>query len=121
MWLLYDAVLPQSLSDEAPSADLTRWDGTDVSDADLVRFVSDQGGRGVIFLGRDSLEQPDLRRLASELGVALIAVATDNPIEGKRRILKNLNALRRLLDSEDCLLVMASEVRTVPPRPSVPV
>ena len=111
MWLLYDAVLPQSLADEARSLDLQRWDGADVTDEELVRFVSHQGGRGVLFLGRDSLEQPDLRRLASELGVALIAVATDDPIEAKRRIIKNQKALHRLLDSQDCLLVLSNEVR----------
>lgn len=114
MWLLYDADLPQSLGDEAPSEDLRRWSGGDVSDEDLVRFVSDQGGRGLILLGRNSLEQPDLRRLAEELGVALIAVATDGPVEPKRRVLKNLNALRRSLDSEDALLVLANEVRPAP-------
>ncbi len=114
MWLLCDAVLPQSLADEAPFLDLQRWDGADVTDEELVRFVSDQGGRGVLFLARDSLEQPDLRCLASELGVALIAVATDDPIEAKRRIIKNQKALRRLLDTQDCLLVLSNEVRPVP-------
>ena len=114
MWLLYDAVLPQSLADEARSLDLQRWDGPDVTDEELVRFVSQQGGRGVLFLGRDSLEQPDLRRLASELGVALIAAATDDPIEAKRRIIKNRKALRRLLDSHDCVLVLSNEVRPAP-------
>ncbi len=111
MWLLYDAVLPQSLADEARSLDLQRWDGADVTDEELVRFVSEQGGRGVLFLGRVSLAQPDLRLVASELGVALIAVATDDPIEAKRRIIKNQKALRRLLDSQDCLLVLSNEVR----------
>ena len=68
----------------------------------------------MIFLGRDSLEQPDLRRLARELGVALIAVATDDPIEAKRRIIKNRKALRRLLDNQDCVLVLSNEVRPAP-------
>ena len=114
MWLLYDAVLPQSLSDEAPSSLLRRWSGADESDEDLVRFVSDQGGRGLILLGRDSLEQPDLRRLARELGIALVAIATDDPIEAKRRVLNNLTALRHLLDREACLLVLANAVRPAP-------
>ena len=113
MLLLYDSVLPQNLADEARSLDLQRWDGADVPDKELVRFVSEQGGRGVVFLGRDSLEQPDLRRLANLLGVALIAVATDDPIEAQRRIVKNRNALRRVLDSENCVLVLANEVRPV--------
>ena len=94
MWLLCDAVLPQSLADEARSLDIQRWDGANVTDEELVRAVSGQGGRGVLFLGRDSLEQPDLRRLAKELGVALIAVATDDPIEAKRPIIKNQTAIR---------------------------
>ena len=114
MWLLYDAVLPQSLADEERSFDLRRWEGTDVTDEDLVHAVSDQGGSGVIFLGRDSLEQPELRHVARELGVALVAVATDDPIEAKRRVLNNMNALRRLLDSEACLLILANEVRPIP-------
>ena len=114
MWLLCDAVLPQSLADEARSLDIQRWDGADVTDEKLVRAVSNQGGRGVLFLGRDALEQPDLRHLAKALGVALIAVATDDPIEAKRRIIKNQTALRRRLDSQDCLLVLANEVRPLP-------
>lgn len=118
MWLLYDAVLPQSLSDEDRTGVLRRWSGADVSDEDLVRAVSEQGGRGLILLGRDSLEQPDLRRLAQELGVALIAATTDDPIEAKRRILKNLKSLKRLLNTEECVLIMASEVRPGPPPPS---
>ncbi len=114
MWLLCDAVFTNSLVDEAQSLDLQRWNGAAVTDEELVRFVSDQGGRGVLFLARGSLEQPDLRCLASALGVALIAVATDDPIEAKRWIIKNQNALRRLLDSQDCLLILSNEVRPVP-------
>ena len=110
--LLYDAVLPQSLSHEAPAGvELVRWDGADVSDAGLVRAAAERGCRGVVLLGRDSLEQSDLRDIGREVGVALVASATHSPIDAKRNILKNLDALRRELTNHECLLVFASEVR----------
>lgn len=113
--LLYDAVLPQSLSHEAPAhVELLRWDGGDVSDASLVRAAAEKGCRGVVLLGRDSLDQSDLRQIGREVGVALVAAATHNPIDAKRHLLKNLDALRRALSKHDCLLVFAAEVRLDP-------
>lgn len=115
MRLLYDAVLPQGLSHEAPAGvELVRWDGGDVTDADLVRAASERGYRGVVLLGRESLEQSDLRRVAREVGVALAATATHNPVEAKRHLLKNLDALRQELPNHQCLLVLAAEVRPDP-------
>lgn len=112
MRLLYDAVLPQSLSHEAPAGvELVRWDGADVPDADLVKAAPERGCRGVVLLGRDSLEQSDLRDIGREAGVAFVAAATHNPMEAKRNVLKNLDALRRGLANHECLLVFASEVR----------
>ena len=114
MRLLYDAVLPQSLSLEAPAeVEFQRWDGSDVSDADLVRASEERGCRGVILWGRDSLQQADLRDTAQQAGVALVAVEADNPIEAKQRVLKNLSSLRRKLAEHDCLLVLANEVRPI--------
>ena len=116
MRLLYDAVLPQSLAHEAPEGvELERWSGADVADTDLVRTAAERGCRGVILLGRESLEQPDLRNAAREVGVALIATVTDNPIEAKRRILNNISALRQNLPDHDCLLIFAADVRPDPP------
>lgn len=112
--LLYDAVLPQSLSLEGPAeVEFQRWDGSDVSDAELVRASEERGCRGVILWGRDSFQQADLRDTAHQTGVALIAVEADNPIDAKQRILKNLPALRRKLAEHDCLLVLSNEVRPV--------
>jgi len=112
MRFLYDAVLPHNLALEAPAeVAFDRWDGPDVSDADLVRASGERGCRGVILWGRNSLQQVDLRDTAQQAGVALVAVEADNPIEAKRRILKNLSALRRKLQDHDCLLVLANEVR----------
>lgn len=110
--LLYDASLPQSLADEArASVELERWDGGDVPDRELVRVAAERGYRGVILLGRDALNQSDLRAVAQEVAVALIAAATDDPIEAKQRVLNNLSALRRKLADHECLLVFAAEVR----------
>ena len=112
MRLLYDAVLPQSLSHEAPAGvELECWDGADVPDADLVKAAAERGCRGVVLLGRDSLEQSDLRGIGREVGVALVATATHNPVEAKRNVLKNLDALRKELANHECLLVFAAEVR----------
>lgn len=109
---LCDAVLPQSLSYEAPAGmEFVRWDGADTSDTGLVRAAAERGCRAVILLGRESLEQSDLRKVAREAGIALVATATESPIKAKRNILKNLNALRAELSDHECLLVFATEVR----------
>lgn len=114
MRLLYDSVLPRSLSLESPAGVvLERWDGSDVSDSELVGQSAEQGYRGVIFWGRESLQQFELKESAQEAGVALIAVEADDPKAAKQRILKNLPALRRELGSSDCVLVLANEVRSV--------
>ena len=115
MRLLYDAVLPQSLSHEAPAGvELVRWDGADVPDAALIAAAVERGCRGVVLLGRDSLEQSDLRKVGREVGVALVATATHNPVEAKRHLLENLAALRQELSNQECLLVFAAEVRPDP-------
>jgi hypothetical protein len=113
--LLYDAVLPQSLSLEAPAgAEFVRWDGVDVSDTELAKVAAEKGYRAVVLLGRDALEQTELRDVARAVGVALVAAVTDNPFEAKRNILKNLDAIRKELANHEWLLVFASEVRPDP-------
>ena len=115
MRLLYDAVLPQNLADEGPAwVTLDRWDGGDEQDSALILTAADQGYRGVVFYDRDSLEQPDLRELASKKGVALVSVEAPDPIEAKIRVLHHLSRIRRMLVGNDCLLVLANEVRAYP-------
>ncbi|MCY4069132.1 MAG: hypothetical protein OXE79_08530 [Acidimicrobiaceae bacterium] len=112
MRLLYDAVLPRSLSNEAPAGvELLRWDGGAVSDQELVSAAAERRCRGLILLGGGSLEQPDLRKAAEESGVALIAAATESPFEAKQRVLKHLGKIRKAAADHDCLLVLAVEVR----------
>ena len=114
MRLLYDAVLPSSLALDAPAdAEFVRWDGSDVSDVELVRESDEKGCKGVVFWGRESLQQADLRETARETGVVLVAVEADDPIDAKRRLLKNLSSLLQKLDKHHCLLVLAHEVRPV--------
>lgn len=117
MRLLYDARLPQSLEFEARAApdgtaiDFVRWSGAGVSDADLIRTAAKDGFAGVVLLGGDSLAQAHLRITANEAGIALVAIAAEDPLEAKRHLLRNLASLRRSLAKHDCLLVLASEVR----------
>ena len=115
MRLLYDAVLPQSLADEAPaSVVFDRWDRDDQQDAVLIQVAADRGYNGVLFYDRDSLEQSEMRRIASEVGVSLVAVEARDPIEAKVRVLRHLARIRRMLGGNDCLLVLANEVRAYP-------
>ncbi len=112
MRFLYDAVLPQNLAEEAPAGvTLDRWEGGDEPDSALIRTAADRGYRGVLFYDRDSLEQPDLRRLASERDVVLVAVEARDPIEAKIRLLRHLPRIRRMLADHQCLLVLAGGVR----------
>lgn len=115
MRFLYDAVLPQNLAQEAPAGvTLDRWEGGDEPDSALIRTAADRGYRGVLFYDRDSLEQPELRRLASERDVALVAVEARDPIEAKIHLLRNLRRISRMLADHDSLLVLAREVRAYP-------
>lgn len=110
--LLYDAVLPESLSEEAP-AELTldRWEGGDKPDSALIRAAANRGYQGVVFYGRDSLEQQELRKIARTVGVALLAVEAADPIDARWRVLHNYSRIRRMLTEHDCLLILAREVR----------
>ena len=111
MRLLYDAVLPQSLAEDTPQGtELVRWDGGEENDVALVRSAANRGYRGVILFERDSLEQPELREIARSVGVALVAVEADDPIQAKWRILNNLPHLQLALASHDCVLVLARAV-----------
>ncbi len=112
MRLLYDAVLPKSLSLEAPAqCELLRWDGNDVDDRELVKIASERGCRALILLGRDSLEQPDLRKVAEQAGVALITVATEHPLKAKQRVLKHFGTIREKITDHNCLIILSAEVR----------
>ena len=115
MRLLYDAVLPESLAEEAPAGvTLDRWDGGAEPDSALIRTAASRGYRGVLFYGRDSLEQQELREIARTVGVVLVAVDADDPIDARGRVLHNFSRIRRMLADHDCLLVLAREVRPYP-------
>jgi len=115
MRLLYDAVLPGSLAEEAPAGiTLDRWDSDDQTDTALIRAASHRGYQGVLFYGRDSLEQQELREIAREVGVVLVAVEAEDPIEARGRVLHNHSRLRRMLTDHQCLLILAREVRNYP-------
>ncbi|MCY3947962.1 MAG: hypothetical protein OXF61_02035 [Acidimicrobiaceae bacterium] len=117
MRLLYDSRLPQSLEFEARAApagtavDFVRWSGGGVSDAELIRAAAEDGFAGLVLLDRDSLSQVALRTTAREVGIALIAIAAEDPLEAKQRLLRNLAPLRRALLEHDCLVVLANAVR----------
>ncbi len=115
MKLLYDAVFPRSLAEETRHGmELIRWDEGEESDAALVALAADRGYRGVIFFERDSLEQPELREIAREYGVALVGVEAGDPFEAKQRIVNNLLRIRSALGSHDCILVMSRSADPFP-------
>ena len=116
MRFLVDAVLPATLLADAPAGiEYIRWEGADDEDEQLVRAAAKRGYRGVIFFDRNSLAQPGLVCLAEELGVALVAVDADDPIEAKERILLHTAQLRRKLADSNFVLILASEVRRFDP------
>lgn len=114
MRLLVDALFPSSIESEAPpGTSLVRWAGADAADEDLVRSAAHDGYRGVVVLDRRSLQQPGLRELALELGVALVAIEAEDPVEAKDRLFRNIGGLRRELQSSGIVLVLSDEVRPV--------
>lgn len=116
MRLLYDSVLPQSLTDEVPpEVVLIRWSLGASDDAELVREALRQNCRAVVLFERDSLQQPGLRRAAADAGIALVAVEANDPVEAKQRLIRNMRSLREKLSDHDSLLVLASEVRPMSP------
>lgn len=118
--ILYDTVLPQSLAEDAPpEVQFLRWEGSASSDADLVGEAVKQDCRAVLLYERDSLQQPELLKVAYEAGVALAAVEATDPIDAKQRILNNLAALRRKLGENDRVLILANEVRAIENESSV--
>ena len=94
--------------------ELIRWDRGEEQDAALVLLAADRGYRGVIFFEADSLEQPELREIARENGVALVGVKADDPFEAKRRILNNLRLIRAALSVHDCVLVDSRSAAAFP-------
>ena len=115
MRLLYDAVLPESLAEEAPAGiTLDRWDSDDRPDSELIRTAGKRGYQGVLFYGRDSLEQQELREISRKVGVVLVAVDAEDPIEARARVLYNHSRLRRNFFKHKCLLILAREVRNYP-------
>jgi hypothetical protein len=111
---LIDANFPSTLAAEAPAGvEMDRWDGSDETDEAVVRAAARDGYRGVVFLDRRSLDQPRLRQLALDLGVALVAVDASDPVEAKERLLANLNQLRSALLDSELVLVLNSEARAL--------
>lgn len=114
MRLLVDALFPDSVESEAPpGTEFVRWSGGGARDEDLVRSAAHDGYRGVVLFDRKSLQQPGLRELSAELGVALIAVEADDPVDAKDRLFHNLDRLRRALQSSGVVLLLSEEARAV--------
>ena len=114
MRLLVDSVLPETIITDAPAGvTLLRFAGSDVSDEDLVRTAAREDYRAVFFFDRNSLSQPGLRELAQEVGVGLVAVQADDPIEAKERLLANFDHLRKALAESSIVLVLAAEARPI--------
>lgn len=112
MKLLVDALLPETIEAEAPpGVEVVRWAGGDVSDEDLLRAGAQAGARAIVLFDRRSLYQPGLRELAAELGVGLLAVEADDPVEAKERLFKNLDGVRRVLHTSEAVLILAHEAR----------
>ncbi len=51
--------------------------------------------RAVVFFDRRSLYQPGLRELAALLGVAMLVVEAEDPIDAKERLFQNIDHVRR--------------------------
>ena len=119
MRLLADAILPETVESEAPpGSEVVRWTGGEDSDEDLIRAAAHEGFRGVVFFDRRSVYQPGLRDLARSLGVGLIAVDADDPIDAKDRLFHNLAHIRSALQSSTVVLVLADEVRPLDVAPN---
>lgn len=115
MKLLIDAVLPATLTTEAPAGIyFERWKKSEQqNDSDLVRYAAKKRMRGVVFFESKSLEQPGLRQLAKKLGVVLVAIDAKDPIQAKERLLRQITRVRSMLNEASFIRVIASDVRAV--------
>lgn len=112
MRLLVDAALPASIVSDAPAGvTFVRFADSVVSDEDFLRTAARRDCRAAVFLDRNSLSQPGLRELANELGIGLVAVQADDPVEAKERLLANFDHLRQALTESSVVLVLATEAR----------
>lgn len=112
MKFLVDAVLPATLNAEAPAnISFERWKKPVAQDTELISHAAAEGFRGVVFFGRNSLEQPGIRQLAEESGIALIAIDASDPIQARDRLLSHIERIRTILNETRFVLVLASEAR----------
>jgi len=110
--LLCDSSLPASLELDAPAdVELKRWTGPCLADEDLASAAAQRGFQGVVVLDRNSLHQPSLRQRCAELGLSLIAVEADDPLEAKDRVVRNIGKIRSALADSQVLVVLARTVR----------
>ena len=94
-----------------------RWTGTDDGDEVLLEVAAREGFRAVVLYERNSLSQPGLLNLAARLGVGVVAIEADDPIEAKERLLLNFDKLRHALNVSNAVIVFASEARPIPHQP----
>jgi hypothetical protein len=112
MRLLVDAMLPETIVSDAPAGvTFLRFTGSDVSDEDFLRTAALQNCRAAVVFDRNSLSQPGLRELATELGIGLVAVQAEDPVEAKERLLANFEHLLQALTGSSVVLVLATEAR----------
>ena len=74
-----------------------RWTGTDDGDEVLLEVAAREGFRAVVLYERNSLSQPGLLNLAARLGVGVVAIEADDPIEAKERLLLNFASIENVL------------------------
>ena len=112
MKLLVDAMLPASAESEAPpGVEVVRWTEGEAGDGELLRVAAQIGARCVVYFDRRSAYQPGLRELALTLGVGIVVVDADDPVEAKDRLFQNLDHVQKALITGEVVLVLANQAR----------
>ena len=90
---------------------LVRWNGPQVSDADIIESARESGFAGVIFLGQALLSRAEIRAAAVANGLYLAATAESAPPLALRALATNVSALRRRIRAGGVDVVYARDVR----------
>ena len=114
MRILLDQPFPVTAGQLQPrEVSLERWQGVDISDAELISEAVEDNYNAVAFLGRAVLARPELLRQLDQSRLPAIIVAEADPIQGMLAMLAHLRAIESKLSPSGACIVHSTRVYVV--------